>query len=347
MKQSLFLKKSILRFKQSKEKASTDVLSKESQNLKIKRNILDHKKYGQLKSIKEQINSSFYKNFVTDAQSKSIPIAKAIFNKDPKTASKEYVKTINEYRKYLKESGVGKEHVEKILHTFKILLFENMVSVIKKEVSKKVLLKQSLLSEKSKKKITIIENIVINNLFKLGFIKENSKINIRFSELNSIEGIIGSHGFDENPLDLFKNITNVYFFLKKGKRSESLNNLVKGISRKIKIKNNSINNNISINTFDKNSNHIIVHELIHSYLKRENHIYGRNEIVVEFLSNLFMKKYFNQVFVRKESTNIEYNQYYLGYFLFNEYVKKHGLDFKYVNIFLKSKESLIEKHSLR
>lgn len=220
-----------------------------------------------------------------------------------------------------------------------------MTSIIKKEVSKKIIKNQSLLSEKKIKEINEIEDRLLNDLFSLGLIKDVSKMDIRFSEINSIEGISDLGYLDNNPRKLFQKISDVYFSLKEGKRSKSLNDLIKGISREIKVKNNKLNNSISINTFNKNSNIIIIHELIHSYLKRENHKYGRNEVVVEFLSNLFSKKYFNQEYKRKFSNNFEKNQYYVGFLLYNEYIQKYGLNFKYINIFLELKKDVIKKNS--
>ncbi len=334
------MKLSLLSIKGLKTKASKKTL-----DLKLKRNVLNFEQYKLSKSKEEQINSSFYKNFVTDAQSKSIPIAKAIFNNNPKLAAKEYTQIIKEYTLYLKKSGINDKYLMNYLTAFKQRIFKSLTSIIKKEVPKKVVRKQSLLSEKKIKEISGIEDNLLKDLFNLGLIKDTSKINIRYSEINAIEAISDLSHLDDNPSNLFKQISYVYFSLKEGKRNESANDLIKGLSRKIKVKNNQLNNSISINTFHKNSNHIIIHELIHSYLKRENHKYSRNEVVVEFLSNLLSKKYFKEEYRRNFSNNFEKNQYYIGFSLYNEYTQKYGLDFKHVNNFLKSKENVIKNNS--
>ncbi|MDD3976141.1 MAG: hypothetical protein PHN22_03200 [Candidatus ainarchaeum sp.] len=189
------------------KKKNSNLISKKSsvsEELKLKRNILNFKKYKQLKSKEEQKNSSFYKNFVNDAQSKSIPIAKAIFSNDPKTASKEYIKIIKEYTLYLKKSGITDKYLNNYLNPFKYMLFKNITSIIKKEVSKKVIKNQSLLSEKKIKEINEIEDKLVKDLFSLGLIKDISKINIRFSEINSIEGISDLGYLDNNPVKLFQ-----------------------------------------------------------------------------------------------------------------------------------------------
>ena len=340
------MKSLFFRFKKNK----SNLVLKESsvaKDLKLKRNILNLKKYKQLKSKEEQKNSSFYKNFVIDAKSKSIPIAKAIFSKDPKAASKEYNRIIKEYTLYLKKSGITDKYLNNYLNHFKHMLFKNLTSIIKKEVSKKVIKNQSLLSYKKIKEIKEIEDKLVIDLFSLGLIKDISKINIRFSEINSIEGISDLGYLDNNSKKLFEKISDIYFSLKEGKRSESLNDLIKGLSREVIVKNNKLNNVISINTFHESSNHIIIHEIIHSYLKKENHKFGRNEVVVEFLSNLFNKKYFNQEYKRKYSNNFEKNQYYVGFLLYKEYIQKHGLNLNKVNYFLKLKDKFIKKHSIK
>ena len=150
-------------------------------------------------------------------------------------------------------------------------------------------------------------------------------------------------------MKLFKNISNVYSSLKKGEKSPSLDNLIRGWSKSKFSKNKKIlNNSISINTNLKISNKIIIHELIHSYLKREGHVYAKNEVVVEFLSSLFFKKYFLQNLERRlPDKNIERNQYYTGYKLSIKYMQSFGLNLNHINKYLASNIAVIEKNTLK
>ncbi len=315
--------------------------------LKLRRNQIEHKKYFEFEK-KARSSSKFATDFKIHAKENSISISKSILSGNPKLAAKQYLKIISEYRKYIILTGVSEKSTDILLNKYKFILFQNMVSIIKKQIPKEVIRKQSILSESKRKEIEHIEHKLIIDLLNLGLIKDPKYIPIRFTELNSIEGIIDSYNFDDNPQKLFKDICDVYLSAKEGKRSPSLDNLVKGWS-KIDYSNNKLNeyNSISINTNVKHYKQVILHELLHTYLKRESFIYAKNEVVIEFLSMLFTNKYFSEYQRRDPSMNLEKNQYYIGNQLYNKYKLEYGLDLRNIDQFLIENKEYIQKHTFR
>ena len=317
-----------------------------SEQLKAKRNKLNYEKYRATPELLKN-ESVFVKNFIDDSRAKAVPIAKSVFSGNYKNAANQYVEIVSNYKKYLELSNVSKKNIEKWSLNFKRSLIRSLVAIIKKEVSKKIIKEQSKLSAKKLKEISDIEEKVISDLYISGFIKNIEKLpGLYLSETNAFEAIINSNYFDKDPIKLFKNITNIYEDLKKGKRSKSTNKLVKGVSRIIYSKDlDHIHDSIAVNTYLKKSRSIIIHELIHSYLKREGNRYGSNEIVVEFLSTLLARKHFRIKYKRKPSKDFKLNQYYVGVELSKAYVKNYGYDLTYIPSFLDLSKEVIKKYS--
>jgi len=315
--------------------------------LKLKRNQIELKKFHTLKK-GEGFHSKFATDFRIHAMDSSISISKAIFSKKPRLAAKEYSKIITDYKRFLILSGVREDQVNLLMNKYKSVLFENILSIIKKKIPREIINKQSVLSEQKRKEIKEIENRLVKDLLNFGLIKNQTRIQIKFTELNPIEGINDSYVFDDNPIKLFKDISNVYFSAMNEERSESLNNLVKGFSRVNDSKDNTKKySSISVNTKVDNYKQLIIHELLHNYLRREEHEYARNEVAIEFLSLLFTDKYFNEYKKRDPSINLEKNQYFMGSQLYKRYKARHGLDLSKVNQFLIDEKEFIKKHTFK
>jgi len=110
------------------KKKKLNLVPKESEltkELKLKRNIVEHKKYADLNT-KNKLNLKFAKDFIVDAQSKSIPITKLVIKGEYNSAANVYSKTTAEYKKYLLASGVSEKQLNSYMHTFKKVLFRNL-----------------------------------------------------------------------------------------------------------------------------------------------------------------------------------------------------------------------------
>lgn len=329
-------------------KAKKPVKRASTLSLKERRGIVDYKDYVSKVPIKKAPNK-FYKQFVVDAQQSSIHLAKHIFAGDYKSASREYTKSIKDLKIFLKTSGVPLKEMNINIIAFKEVIFKNLISSIKKQVNKKAILKHSKLPSSVLSEIKAVESKLITDLFNMGVINNKSKMqNIRFSKTNPIQVMASAHIFDNKPNKLFKEIYNIYNSLKKENYEKTSTKFIKGSSG-VKLSKDGGNamHLITLNTDFKNHNIIVVHELCHAYMKREKHVYGRNEVVVTFLSSLLTKKYFNKVRVYRSSKSFLKNQYYVGFSLFRQYVKKHGLDLKYVNQYLLKNKDVILKNSFQ
>ncbi|GEM_PF-4843474 len=275
-----------------------------------------------------------------------ILISKAILSRDYKSASDIYVNKISEFKLFLKKISV--ESSVDWTNKYKHLIFTNITSILKKQISKETLRKLSLLDLQKRKDIDFIEQNLITDLNKCGLINSFDKLgNIKFMEINLMDSLRSSFYKDDNPKLLFKNIVLAMDSLKNAERNDVLNQLVLGHFRSGYSKDNKKEQFvISVNTHVHTYKQTIIHELLHNYLKKNSNNYWSKEIAVDFLADILTKKYFGEIRSRKPTKDLYSMQFYHGFVLYKEYVSKYGLNLEHLNEFLKSHQSFIEKNTI-